>query len=149
MPVERRAHADHGPAFDDLLDSTTKGSPTLRWALDHGRYVTRAATSREFLAQYSNSHLRDGVAERISCPVLVCSADDDVDFAGDGATKPQPQALYDHLTAPAHPQNFTAAEGADAHCHAGAGPWRASSTGCDTTMGHTEHTISAQHEETA
>jgi SnoaL-like domain len=52
--------------------------------------------------------------------VLVCSAGDDLFFAGDGTTTPQPQELYGHLTAPAHLQHFTAAEGADAHGHAGA-----------------------------
>lgn len=66
-------------------------------------------------------HLRDGVAEHITCPVLVCSAGDDIFFAGDGATKPQPQELFDHLVAaPARLQHFTADEGADAHGHAGA-----------------------------
>jgi hypothetical protein len=39
-------------------------------------------------------NLRDGVVEAISCPMLVCEAEDDLFFKG------QPQQLYDHLTAP-------------------------------------------------
>jgi dienelactone hydrolase len=118
--VERRTRADHDPAFDDLLERAAADSPTLRWAFGHGRYATGSGTSREFLSRYLDYHLRDGVAESVSCPVLVCSAGDDLFFAGDGTTKPQPQELYDHLTAPAHLQHFTATEGADAHGHAGA-----------------------------
>ncbi len=146
--AERRARAGHDPDFDDLLDRTTQDSPTLRWALDHGRYVTGTATSREFMARYPDFHLRDGVAERISCPVLVCSADDDMYFPGDGSGKPQPQELYDHLKAPAHLQHFTAAEGADAHCHAGAERLAAARVfdWLDTTLGHTTN---AQEKESA
>lgn len=119
--IERRARADHDPELDDLLDSVAANNPTMRWALGHGRYATGTPTSREFLAQYLAFHLRDGVAERITCPVLVCSAGDDIYFAGDGATKPQPQELFDRLSAaPARMQHFTAEEGADAHGHAGA-----------------------------
>lgn len=118
--VERWARAGSDSSLDDLLDRTEKVNPTLRWALGHGRYVTGSRSSREFLGKYLDYHLRDGDAERITCPVLVCSAGDDIFFAGDGTTKPQPQELFDHLSAPAHLQHFTAAEGADAHGHAGA-----------------------------
>ncbi|MFJ2645573.1 alpha/beta hydrolase family protein [Streptomyces sp. NPDC087420] len=150
--VERRARADHDPAFDDLLERAAADSPTLRWAFGHGRYATGSATSREFLARYLDYHLRDGVAERVSCPVLVCSAGDDLFFAGDGTTKPQPQELYDHLTAPADLRHFTAAEGADAHGHAGAERLAMARVfdWLDTTLGHADdgrpdHTTSAQH----
>lgn len=118
--VEQRARAEHDPDLDDLLDLTGKDNPTLRWALGHGRYVTGSASSREFLGKYLDYHLSDGVAERVTCPVLVCSAGDDIFFAGNGTTKPQPRELFDHLHAPARLEHFTAAEGADAHCHAGA-----------------------------
>ncbi|MFD9189130.1 hypothetical protein ACFWCA_12990 [Streptomyces phaeochromogenes] len=81
----------------------------------------------------------------------VCSAGDDLFFAGDGTTKPQPQQLHDHLTAPAHLQHFTAAEGADAHGHAGAERLAMARVfdWLDTTLGHADdsrhhHNTSAQ-----
>ncbi|WP_279579479.1 alpha/beta fold hydrolase [Fodinicola feengrottensis] len=66
------------------------------------------------------SRTRNGIAERITCPVLVCDAADDLFFSGDGKTKPEPQQLFDHLTGPKTMLRFTAEEGADAHCHVGA-----------------------------
>jgi dienelactone hydrolase len=58
-------------------------------------------------AQY---HLRDGIAESISCPTLVLDAEGDMFFKG------QPEALYDHLTCPKTMIVFTESEGAGSHC---------------------------------
>ena len=56
----------------------------------------------------------DGIAEQITCPTLVCDADEDTFFDG------QPEMLFDHLTCQKALLDFTAAEGAGAHCQSGA-----------------------------
>ena len=67
------------------------------------------------MAKTLDYNLRDGVAEEISCPTLVCEAEDDLFFKG------QPQALCDHLTCRKALVRFTSAEGAGPHCQVGAG----------------------------
>jgi hypothetical protein len=73
-----------------------------------------AKTPREFVAKSLDYNLRDGIAEKISCPTLICDAQSDIFFKG------QPQTLYDHLTCPKTLTRFTTAEGAGAHCEEGA-----------------------------
>ncbi|WP_410588281.1 alpha/beta hydrolase family protein [Amycolatopsis sp. lyj-23] len=116
--IVRRARAEHDEEFDALLAEGREKSPTLRWACDHGRYVLGAASDREFIAKYLEYTLEGGVAEKITCPVLVCEAADDLFFGGTQET--EPRRLYAHLTAPKTLLTFTAEEGADAHCHVGA-----------------------------
>ncbi|MFD9965692.1 alpha/beta hydrolase family protein [Amycolatopsis sp. NPDC058986] len=118
--IVRRANAERDDELDGILAAAREASPTMRWATDHGRYVMGAASDREFVAKYLQYTLEDGVAERITCPVLVCEATEDLFFNGDDEIKPEPQRLYEHLTAPKTLLTFTAEEGADAHCHAGA-----------------------------
>jgi hypothetical protein len=77
---------------DQLLEELAKKSPTVRWSQAHGMWSTGSASPRAFMAKALDYHLRDGVAEQISCPTLVCEAEDDLFFKG------QPRALYDHLT---------------------------------------------------
>lgn len=117
--VRRRALAEHDPDFDAALDQMMRASPTLRWACAHGSYVMDADSPRAFLAKYLDYHLRDGVAERITCPTLICAAENDLYFNGRDQP-PEPQRLHQHLTAPKTLLTFTEVEGADAHCHLGA-----------------------------
>ena len=116
--IVRRARAAEDPEFDALLAAGREASSTMRWAFDHGRYVLGAATDREFVAKYLEYTLEDGIAEKITCPALVCEAADDLFFGGE--TETEPRRLYDHLNAPKTLMTFTAEEGADAHCHVGA-----------------------------
>ncbi|MEV4055467.1 alpha/beta fold hydrolase [Amycolatopsis sp. NPDC049688] len=116
--IVRRANAEHDEEFDAMLAAGRQASPTLRWACDHGRYVLGAASDREFIAKYLEYTLEGGVAEKITCPVLVCEAADDLFFGGVEET--EPRRLYAHLEAPKTLLTFTAEEGADAHCHVGA-----------------------------
>jgi dienelactone hydrolase len=106
--------AEQAPQVDALLASQMKTSPTSRWAYTHGMWATGAASPRAFLAKVMDYHLKDGVAEAISCPTLVCDAEDDLFLKG------QPQVLYDHLTCRKAMVRFTTAEGAGAHCQVGA-----------------------------
>ena len=59
--------------------------------------------------------LKDGIAERIRCPTLVCDAEADLFFKG------QPQQLYEHLTCKKTLMSFSSEDGAGAHCEVGAG----------------------------
>ncbi|MFF2383587.1 hypothetical protein [Streptomyces sp. NPDC058108] len=71
-------------------------------------------TPREYAARTMHFNVRDGIAERIDRPVLICEAEDDLFFEG------QPQEVFDHLTARDKTLlRLTDAEGAGAHCHVG------------------------------
>lgn len=110
----------HDPGFNAEVEEAAAKQPTLRWALDHGLWVMDAADPAEFVRTYAQYQLLDGVAERITCPVLVGEAASDLFFAGDEGSLSQPRQLMAHLSAPATLMTFTGAEGADAHCHVGA-----------------------------
>ncbi|MFG1639874.1 alpha/beta hydrolase family protein [Amycolatopsis sp. NPDC049252] len=116
--IVRRARAEQDEEFDALLAAGRQANSTLRWACDHGRYVLGAATDREFVAKYLEYTLEGGIAEKITCPTLICEAADDLFFGGE--TETEPRRLYAHVNAPKTLLTFTAEEGADAHCHVGA-----------------------------
>lgn len=106
--------AETAPQIDAMLAGQMKTSPTARWSYAHGMWATGAKSPRGFLAKVLDYNLKDGVAEAIACPTLVCDAESDLFFKG------QPQALYDHLTCRKTMVRFTTAEGAGAHCQVGA-----------------------------
>lgn len=112
--AEALLRAEHAPEIDAAIEALMKTDSTARWAITHGSYAMDVATPRQFLASYLDYTLADGIAEKITCPTLVCEAEDDLFFAG------QAQQLYDHLSCPKTLQLFTVAEGAGAHCHTGA-----------------------------
>jgi len=107
--------ADSAPALDQVLANMMRASTTARWSFIHGMYAFGAPTPRTYLKAALDYNLKDGVAEKIRCPTLVCDAEGDLFFKG------QPQALYDHLTCKKTLMTFTEAEGAGAHCQVGAG----------------------------
>lgn len=120
VPAEEREafaallKAEHAPAVDQLLNAAMKQSPTARWAMTHGMYATGATSPRDYFAKTLDYNLKNGIAEQISCPTLVCDAENDLFFKG------QPQQLYDHLTCKKTMIRFTGREGAGAHCQVGA-----------------------------
>ncbi|WP_374772767.1 alpha/beta fold hydrolase [Streptomyces sp. NBC_01310] len=118
--VERAAAAGPDAELDRMLTDARANSPILRWAFDHGRYVTNTSTDREFLAEYARYSFKDGSAGNITCPVLACEATDDLYCAPTGEEESDPRRLYRHLTAPKTLLSFTEVEGGDAHCHPGA-----------------------------
>ncbi|MGW4474349.1 alpha/beta hydrolase family protein [Nonomuraea sp. NPDC004354] len=103
-----------GPEADAALERLMATDPGVRWACTHGMWVTGAGSPREYTATLFDYHLRDGIAERITCPTLVCAAQDDHFFRG------QPEQLFEHLTCDKTFLEFTEEEGGDAHCQAGA-----------------------------
>jgi pimeloyl-ACP methyl ester carboxylesterase len=111
---EAMIKAEHAPAVDQMLAGIMKASPTARWAFIHGMYSFGVPTPRAYLAASLAYNLRDGVAEKITCPTLVCDAEGDLFFKG------QADQLYDHLTCRKTMVRFTNAEGAGAHCQIGA-----------------------------
>jgi pimeloyl-ACP methyl ester carboxylesterase len=111
---KRRLRAERDDEIDGLLANIMISSPTARWAFTHGMYAMGAKTPRGYMAASLDYTLGEGIAEAISCPTLVCEAEDDLFFAG------QPQMLYDHLTCPKTLLRFSSAEGAGAHCQVSA-----------------------------
>jgi len=71
-------------------------------------------TPRRASAALLDYDLRDGIAEKITCPALICGGTSDLFAPG------QARVLFDHLTCPKTFLEFTAEEGADAHCQTGA-----------------------------
>lgn len=112
--VEQMLKAEHAPELDQMIELSMKASPTAHWGITHGMYAMGAPTPRAYLAATLAYGLRNGVAEAITCPTLVCEAEGDLFFKG------QPQELYDHLTCPKTMLRFTEIEGAGAHCEVGA-----------------------------
>lgn len=106
--------APSAPELDAALDHAMKTNGVARWSYTHGMYAFGVKTPRAFMAAAMDYHLRDGIAEQITCPTLVCQAERDLFFQG------QPQQLFDHLTCPKTMMKFIDAEGAGAHCEMGA-----------------------------
>jgi pimeloyl-ACP methyl ester carboxylesterase len=105
--------APSAPELDAKLDRAMKTSSVARWMFTHGMYVTGTKSPRAFFAAFLPFSLKDGLAERIACPTLVCDAEKDLYFHG------QAQQLFDHLECRKTFMMFTDAEGAGAHCEAG------------------------------
>ena len=119
MPGERAdaeaaLRADSAPDLDAMIDQLMAANPNIRWAATHGQYVMGVDSPRAFFASYLDYTLSDGIAEQIGCPTLVCDAATDIFFDG------QPRLLFDHLTCEKTLLEFTASEGAGAHCQTGA-----------------------------
>ena len=112
--AEALLRAESAPDVDAMIGQQMAADPGTRWAITHGQYVMGASAPRAFLASYLDYTLAGGIAEQITCPTLICDAEEDIFFAG------QPQQLFDHLTCPRTLLRFTTAEGAGAHCQVGA-----------------------------
>jgi pimeloyl-ACP methyl ester carboxylesterase len=112
--TERRLNAETDPELDAALRQLMQTNSQVRWACRQGMWSFGVDTPRAYLAASLAYNLRDGIAEKITCPVFVCRAESDEFFRG------QPEELMQHLTAPATLASFTDAEGAGAHCQVGA-----------------------------
>jgi pimeloyl-ACP methyl ester carboxylesterase len=112
--TKRRLTAESDPELDAITEQLMHTNPLVRWACRNGMWSFGVGTPRAFLAASLAYHLRDGIAEKITCPVFVGRGESDEFFLG------QPEQLMEHLTAPATLASFTDAEGAGAHCQAGA-----------------------------
>ncbi|MGW4033809.1 alpha/beta hydrolase [Streptomyces sp. NPDC004838] len=107
--LRRRLAAAADAGLDQVIARRVEEDPTTRWVVTHGSWVMGAGSPRALLNRFTDFSLRDGVAERITCPVLVMKGENDIALAG------QPEALYEHLRGPKTFLEFTAAEGGDQH----------------------------------
>ena len=105
--------AGRAEQLDAMVAHRTEAPTSLRWVLSNALWVFGVATGGELLDEAAKYDLTE-VAGRISCPTLVCEAEDDQFFQG------QPARLYDALDCPKTFLTFASAEGAGEHCHEGA-----------------------------
>ena len=101
-------------AMDHLIAHRAEAPSSLRWGISNALWVFRGDTTQELLDEISKYGDLTEVVGQITCPTLVCEAENDHFFSG------QPQMLYDALRCPKTLLTFTAAEGAAEHCHVGA-----------------------------
>ena len=79
--------AKEAPQVDQMIEAAMKASATAACGITHGMYAMGQPTPRAYLAAAQDYNLRNGIAEAISCPTLVCEAEGDLSFKG------QPQEL--------------------------------------------------------
>lgn len=139
--VQHALTHDPSPDIDARIAEQITLSPVARWFFAHGMWVMGAATPREFAARMLDHHLADGVAERITCPTLVCAGTEDMLGAG------QARTLYDRLTCEKTYLEFTGDLGAGAHCQAGAARLTMAAVGdwLDHTLATGEDTARHEH----
>jgi pimeloyl-ACP methyl ester carboxylesterase len=92
--------------FSSMVRHRTRG-----WALRRGMLVHHASTPLDYV-NMTRDYSLDGWAQKISCPTLVCYAEND-DIAA------QAKMLFDQLTCDKKFITFTNAEGAGEHCEDG------------------------------
>jgi dienelactone hydrolase len=100
-------------AFNAAAHAAMEHDTGLRWYLEHGLWCFRVATPYDFFVA-ARPYTLEGVAQRISCPVLVCAAAED--HLNPGQAEKLAAALGDRATL----RSFTAEESAGAHSHPGA-----------------------------
>jgi acetyl esterase/lipase len=106
--------AQAAPEVDAMIEQLMAANPNIRWAATHGQYALGVDSPRALFAAFLDYTLADGIAEQITCPTLVCEAAGDIFFEG------QPRLLFEHLRCEKAFLAFSDAEGAGAHCQAGA-----------------------------
>lgn len=114
LPPEYRAqlHTGDPAVLNRVLTERMQQDGSVDFTLNRGMLTHGLATPLDYL-RASAPYTIDGLADRISCPVLVCSGENDV-RGGAG------QALVDAVTTEKDYILFTNAEGAGEHCEAGA-----------------------------
>ncbi len=96
-----------------FLEQEMQKDGNVHWAISQGMW-TLPASSLADVAWKMGQYNLDRVAGQITCPTLVCDAEEDHAFAG------QPRMLYDELRCRKTYLLFTAEDAAEEHCHAGA-----------------------------
>ena len=100
IPPEKResfvaaVNQKEAPELDRRIVEGMKSSPTAKWGGEQAGWVMGESTPHGVVAKILRFHLRDGIAEQISCPTLVLDAEEDMFLKG------QPDELYKHLTCP-------------------------------------------------
>ncbi len=98
------------PEDEAMLMKVINGNRTLHWQIvQRGFWTNGASDLPSFLAEIYKWKLDAKTVARITCPVLVTSAEDD-------RASTNAQALFDALTCPKDFIHFTSADGAGQHC---------------------------------
>jgi dienelactone hydrolase len=99
--------------FNVAMDAAMDQDSGLRWYIEHGLWCFRVPTPFDFFVA-ARPYTLEGVAQNITCPVLVCAA------AEDHLNPGQAEALAAALGTRATLRSFTEEESAGAHSHPGA-----------------------------
>ena len=95
------------------LEQEMQQDSNLRWAISQGMWTLQACSLIDCLQKMQQYSL-EGIAGQVTCPTLICDAEQDHNFAG------QARMLFDALRGPKSYLLFTAGDAAEEHCHAGA-----------------------------
>jgi pimeloyl-ACP methyl ester carboxylesterase len=96
-----------------VLKKVMQRNTGIRWAIENGMFTFQVSSIWD-LVEATESWSLSAVANKITCPTLVCEAEKDHFFAG------QPKMLYEALTCPKTLLRFTGEDGAEEHCQLGA-----------------------------
>jgi hypothetical protein len=99
-----------GAILRRILDRMAR-HPTRGWALRRGLLVHHASSPLDYF-NLTREYSLQGLAEKISCPTLVCTAEND-DIGA------YAKVLFDALRCEKHFLTFTKDEGAGEHCEDG------------------------------
>lgn len=113
-PIARDALERHDDeTLNQVLYAIMDQNMVMRWAIANGMWGWGVNTPAEFIHAQATASLADGLAERITAPVLIFDADGDMFFAG------QPAMLASHLRARHTVVSMKSSDGAGEHCNAG------------------------------
>ena len=114
MPANVLSWVSSAPErFNSVVSMAMKKSLFVSWGINNGMLRFGVNTPADLIKHVREYSLK-GVAEKISCPVLV------VDSEGETFLKGQAQKLYDMLKSQKDFMLFTRKEAAQAHCQQGA-----------------------------
>lgn len=99
--------------FNKAVKEKMELNSKAKWSFSHGMYVFGVNTPAEFILKVGDFYMK-GLAEKIQCPTLI------VDSENDKLLRDQARQLYEELTCYKDFILFTAEEGAEFHCQAGA-----------------------------
>ncbi|NRT78213.1 alpha/beta hydrolase family protein [Clostridium beijerinckii] len=99
--------------FNKAVKEKMELNSKAKWSFSHGMYVFGVNTPAEFILKVGDFYMK-GLAEKIQCPTLI------VDSENDKLLRDQARQLYEELTCYKDFTLFTAEEGAEFHCQAGA-----------------------------
>ena len=97
--------------LDASVAQQAKTNTTMRWAMNHGRYVFGASDTLDYFEKTRPFAVDDAAA--IRCNTLVIDSEQEGFFQG------QPQKLFERLTCQKTLMHFPVSEALGAHCQAG------------------------------